>query len=65
MEDVACRFVQRWAAGKGGADAHLPQEEMELARQAEEAVQPHNILIKQTDLNTHGFSMVAEDALLS
>ena len=49
MEDVACRFVDTWAAGTG---VRLPQEEMELVRQAEEAVPPRKLLIKHPDLNT-------------
>ena len=34
----------------------LPQEEMALLRQADEAVPPCKFLIKQSDLNTPGFS---------
>ena len=32
----------------------VPQEEMELVREAQEAVRPHKFLIKHSDLSAHG-----------
>ena len=55
LEAVAYRFVDRLLE-KVELGVRLPQDEMELVRQAAEAVPVRKFLIKQSDLNTHGHS---------